>query len=57
MCFGMKRSFILPYDTMRQSSDPARSCSFFQETYEAAAELARRDRKTLERKFASRRLI
>jgi uncharacterized protein DUF5996 len=42
--------FILPYDAVRQSGDPDRLLlGFLQETYEAAAELAKWDRKTLER--------
>ncbi len=42
--------FILPYDAVRQSRDPdALLLKFLQETYEAAAELARWDRKALER--------
>ena len=48
--------FILPYDAVHQSGDPDKLLlGFFQETYAAAAELARWDRKTLEREFASRR--
>ena len=50
--------FILPYDAVRQSGDPDRLLlGFFQETYEAVAELARWDRKTLEREFASRQVV
>ena len=42
--------FILPYDAVRQASDPdALLLGFFQETYEAAADLAKWDRKALER--------
>ena len=42
--------FILPYDAVRQSSDPdGLLLGFFQETYAAAAELAQWDRKALER--------
>ncbi len=42
--------FILPYDAVRRSSDPdALLLGFLQETYEAAAELARWDRQALER--------
>ena len=42
--------FILPYDAVRQSSDPdALLLGFLQETYAAAADLARWDRKALER--------
>ena len=42
--------FILPYDAVRQAHDPdALLLGFFEETYEAAAELAKWDRKALER--------
>lgn len=42
--------FILPYDAVRQAADPdALLLGFFQETYAAAADLARWDRKALER--------
>jgi hypothetical protein len=42
--------FILPYDAVRAASDPdALLLGFFQETYEAAADLAQWDRKALER--------
>ncbi len=42
--------FILPYDAVRQASDPdALLLGFLQETYEAAAELGKWDRKALER--------
>jgi hypothetical protein len=42
--------FILPYDAVRQAADPdALLLGFLQETYEAAAELGRWDRKGLER--------
>jgi hypothetical protein len=42
--------FILPYDAVRAASDPdALLLEFLQETYEAAAELARWDRAALER--------
>jgi hypothetical protein len=42
--------FILPYDAVRQASDPdALLLGFLQETYEAAAELAHWDRQALER--------
>jgi hypothetical protein len=42
--------FILPYDAVRQSSEPdALLLGFLQETYAAAAELAKWDRKSLER--------
>ncbi|MGC2133717.1 MAG: DUF5996 family protein, partial [Xanthobacteraceae bacterium] len=42
--------FILPYDAVRQASDPdALLLGFLQETYAAAADLAQWDRKALER--------
>jgi hypothetical protein len=42
--------FILPYDVVRQAADPdAMLLGFLQETYAAAADLARWDRKSLER--------
>ena len=42
--------FILPYDAVRTARDPdALLLSFLQETYAAAADLARWDRKSLER--------
>jgi Family of unknown function (DUF5996) len=42
--------FILPYDAMRRARDPdALLLGFLQETYAAAADLAKWDRKTLER--------
>jgi hypothetical protein len=42
--------FILPYDAVRQARDPdALLLGFLQETYEAAADLARWDRAALER--------
>lgn len=42
--------FILPYDAVREARDPdALLLGFLQETYEAAAELAKWDRKALER--------
>jgi Family of unknown function (DUF5996) len=42
--------FILPYDAVRQARDPdALLLSFFQDTYAAAADLAKWDRRTLER--------
>jgi hypothetical protein len=42
--------FILPYDAVRQASDPdSLLLGFLQETYEAAAELGKWDRKALER--------
>ena len=46
--------FILPYDAVRQARDPdALLLGFLQETYEAAANLAKWDRKTLERAGAA----
>jgi hypothetical protein len=45
--------FILPYDAVRTSSDPARTLkSFLQGTYEAGARLAQWDRHCLERATA-----
>jgi hypothetical protein len=45
------REFILPYDAVRQASDPdATLLDFLQSTYEAAAGLARWDRAALERR-------
>ena len=42
--------FILPYDAVQQSGDPDKLLlGFLQETYAAAAELAKWDRKALER--------
>jgi hypothetical protein len=42
--------FILPYDSVRQASDPdALLLGFLQETYAAAADLAKWDRAALER--------
>ncbi|RJR30456.1 MAG: hypothetical protein C4576_33585 [Desulfobacteraceae bacterium] len=46
------REFILPYEAVRTSADPdGMLLSFFQTTYEAAAELANWDRSTLERDY------
>jgi len=43
--------FILPYDAVRQARDPdALLLGFLQETYEGAAELAKWDRKAIERR-------
>ena len=43
------REFILPYDALRQASDPHRTLlAFFQSTYVAAAELGAWDRASLE---------
>jgi hypothetical protein len=42
--------FILPYDALREARDPdALLLGFLQETYEAAADLAKWDRAKLER--------
>ncbi len=42
--------FILPYDAVREARDPdALLLGFLQETYAAAADLAKWDRKALER--------
>jgi uncharacterized protein DUF5996 len=47
---GNLGQFILPYDAVRQARDPdALLLGFLQETYEAAAELGKWDRKSLER--------
>jgi hypothetical protein len=44
------REFILPYDRVRQSSDPDEALlQFFQTSYEAAADLGKWDRAALER--------
>jgi hypothetical protein len=44
------REFILPYDVVRQAEDPDRTLlDFLQTTYEAAANLANWDRRSLER--------
>jgi hypothetical protein len=43
------REFVLPYDTVRQASDPdATLLEFFQTTYELAADLGQWDRPALE---------
>ena len=48
---GTLGQFILPYDAVRQACDPdALLLGFLQETYEAAAELGKWDRKALERR-------
>jgi hypothetical protein len=48
--------FILPYDAVYQSGDPDKLLlGFLQETYVAAAELAKWDRKTLERELRTTR--
>jgi hypothetical protein len=42
--------FVLPYDAVRESTSPDDTLlEFLQSTYEAAANLARWDRKALER--------
>lgn len=47
--------FILPYDVVRQARDPdALLLGFLQETYEAAADLAKWDRGALERRSAAK---
>jgi hypothetical protein len=47
--------FILPYDAVHRASDPDKLLlGFLQETYVAAAELAKWDRKALEREGAAR---
>jgi hypothetical protein len=44
------REFVLPYDVVRQSKSPDETLlEFLQSTYEAAADLARWDRRSLER--------
>jgi hypothetical protein len=44
------KEFLLPYDAVRQASDPEQALmGFLQETYEAAADAARWDRAALER--------
>jgi hypothetical protein len=44
------REFILPYDIVRQSEAPDHTLlDFLQSTYEAAANLAKWDRRSLER--------
>lgn len=46
------REFILPYDAVREASDPdAMLLAFLQSTYEAAANLGRWDRDALEKQF------
>jgi hypothetical protein len=48
--------FILPYDAVRESSDPdGLLLGFLQETYEAAADLGAWDRQAIERRAESRR--
>jgi hypothetical protein len=48
--------FILPYDVVRAAADPdALLLGFLQETYEAAAELGKWDRKALERTEPAKR--
>ena len=44
------KEFFLPYDAVRQSASPERTLTdFLQSTYEAGANLAKWDRKALER--------
>jgi hypothetical protein len=43
------RSFVLPYEAVREHDTRARILEFFQSTYEAGADLARWDRAELER--------
>jgi hypothetical protein len=44
------KEFLLPYDAVRQSSPPENALmDFLQSTYEAGANLAKWDRKALER--------
>jgi len=44
------KEFLLPYDAVRQSASPEEALmDFCQSTYEAGANLARWDRKALER--------
>jgi len=51
------REFILPYDVVRQSKSPDSTLlDFLQTTYEAAANLAKWDRKSLEREHDPRRV-
>ena len=46
------KGFILPYETVRHSSDPDRVVlAFFESTYQAAARLGKWDRASLERAF------
>jgi hypothetical protein len=48
--------FILPYDAVREARDPdAMLLGFLEETYAAAADLAKWDRKALERSASSPR--
>jgi uncharacterized protein DUF5996 len=50
------REFILPYEAVRQAQSPDRVLlEFLQSTYEAAANLAKWDRKSLERSLDSKR--
>jgi hypothetical protein len=49
------REFVLPYDIVRQSKSPDETLlEFLQTTYEAAADLARWDRRSLERETIRR---
>ena len=46
---GSLREFILPYDAVREADDPdEKLLAFLQSSYEAAANLAYWDRKSLE---------
>ena len=50
LLFTVLGEFVLPYDAVRQASNPdALLLGFLQETYEAAADLAKWDRQALER--------
>jgi hypothetical protein len=52
------REFILPYDVVRQAEFPDETLvDFLQTTYEAAADLAHWDRKSLERPHAGERAL
>ena len=52
------REFILPYDIVRQAEDPDHTLlDFLQSTYEAAADLAKWDRKSLERDQDPKRAV
>lgn len=52
------RRFILPYETVRTSDSPDKELlSFFQGTYEVAANLSRWDRESLEHTRGARRSL
>jgi hypothetical protein len=52
------REFILPYDAVRESESPDRTLlEFLQTTYEAAADLAKWDRSSLERDHDPKRAV